>query len=171
MAFSKIIAESMDLTDAYNFTGTLQQNGSTIGQTNTPYFVARKSGDHSGISNQTWTKITGWHELSDSDSKFDPSTARFTPTVAGKYYVSLTAWIGTQANTNQYIRIYKNTSGLDQVGVNTGGDANHPIHISAIASLDTDDYLEPFVYFSGSHTKTVYSTGNEMKFSAFLIAT
>ena len=41
--------------------------------------------------------------------------------------------------------------------------------VSAIASLDTDDYLEPFVYFSGSHTKTVYSTGNEMKFSAFKI--
>ena len=34
MAFSKIIAESMDLTDAYNFTGTLQQNGAGIGGDN-----------------------------------------------------------------------------------------------------------------------------------------
>ena len=35
MAFSKIIAESMDLSDSYNFTGTLQQNGASIGGVNT----------------------------------------------------------------------------------------------------------------------------------------
>ena len=33
---TKLIAESLDLTDAYNFTGTLQQNGASIGGDNTP---------------------------------------------------------------------------------------------------------------------------------------
>ena len=56
MAFSKIIAESMDLTDAYNFTGTLQQNGAGIGGANTPAFSVYL-GSSQTISDATDTKI------------------------------------------------------------------------------------------------------------------
>ena len=61
MAFSKIIAESMDLTDAYNFTGTLQQNGASIGGVNTPYFYALMStstgNPQSGVTKNVSTKM------------------------------------------------------------------------------------------------------------------
>jgi len=167
MAFSKIIAESMDLTDTYAFTGTV----TGAGESNTPLFVARKSGDHSGISSGTWTKITGWAEILDPDSKFDTSTARFTPAVAGKYLIQLNCWIGTEANTSQYIAIYKNGTAIEKSGVNTGGDANHPFQVSAIADLNTTDYIEPYVLMNGGHSKIVYSSGSENQFSAFLIAT
>ena len=56
MPFNKIIAESMDLTDAYNFTGTLQQNGANIGGANTPYFEAY-IGSNQTLVDASYTKL------------------------------------------------------------------------------------------------------------------
>ena len=53
MAFSKIIAESMDLTDTYAFTGTV----TGAGETNKPYFEAYESGLQQTNHNTT-TKLT-----------------------------------------------------------------------------------------------------------------
>ena len=157
----------LDLASNYAFTGTV----TGAGENNTPLFIARKNGDHTGISSGTWTKITGWTEIADPDSKFDTSTARFTPAVAGKYLVQLNCWIGTEANQTQYLAIYKTGTAAEKSAVNTGGDANHPFQVSAIVDLNTTDYVEPYVYFNGTHTKTVYSEGVTNQFSAFLIST
>ena len=153
---------------------TITNNGTAtgFGETNSPLFIARKSGDQTGISNATWTKITGWVEISDPDSKFDTSNARFTPAVAGKYFCSLNAWVGTEANTVQYLSIYKNGTAVEKSAVSTGADTNLPYGLTVMVEMDTDDYLEPYVYISGSGaTKTVYSSGVENRFSAFLIKT
>ena len=167
MAIDKIQAESINLADTFAFTGTV----TGAGESNTPLFIARKSGDHTGISDGSWTKITGWTEIADPDSKFDTSTARFTPGVAGKYLVQLNCWLGTEANTSQYLSIYKTGTAAEKSGVNTGGDANHPFQVSAIVDMNSTDYVEPYVLFNGGHTKTVYSEGVTNQFSAFLIST
>ena len=73
MAFSKIIAESMDLTDAYNFTGTLQQNGAGIGGVNTPAFFSHSDGTQGSVSDATWTKADLETEIFDTDNAFASS--------------------------------------------------------------------------------------------------
>ncbi len=86
MAFSKIIAESMDLTDTYAFTGTFSPN-------NTPAFSAYANADQTGLTDNTWVKLAMNAEFYDTDSKYDVSSYRFTPTVSGKYVFGAEAYI------------------------------------------------------------------------------
>jgi hypothetical protein len=51
-----------------------------------PAFSVYQSSQQTGISNQTWTKVTLTTENFDTDSKF--ASSRFTPTVAGYYQLS-----------------------------------------------------------------------------------
>ena len=55
--------------DTTNIVGTLQNNGSAVGGTNTPAFMVKKNGSQS-IANTTVTKITTWTEIYDTDSAF-----------------------------------------------------------------------------------------------------
>ena len=81
MAFSKIIAESMDLTDTYAFTGTVTGAGGT----NTPYFFAYRNASLA-ISNASWTKIIFDVAEIDTASGFNTSTGTYIVPSAGKYY-------------------------------------------------------------------------------------
>jgi hypothetical protein len=58
-----------------------------IGGTNTPAFLAYRSTSNQSISNQTETQCQFQTELFDTDSCYDTSTYRFTPTTAGKYFL------------------------------------------------------------------------------------
>ena len=84
MAFSKIIAESMDLTDTYAFTGTV----TGAGEANAPYFQAYLSSNQTGVNDNTYTKIQFNTETHDSANAYDNSSNyRFTPQTAGKYFL------------------------------------------------------------------------------------
>jgi hypothetical protein len=58
-----------------------------IGGANTPAFLAYRSTSNQSISNQTETQCQFQTELFDTDSCYDTSTYRFTPTTAGKYFL------------------------------------------------------------------------------------
>ena len=97
MAFSKIIAESMDLTDTYAFTGTV----TGAGESNTPSFKVTMSGSQT-FTNNAYTKIDFDTETYDTDSAYDTSTQRFTVPSgkAGKYFFyAQTVGIFTDNNT------------------------------------------------------------------------
>ena len=68
--------------------GTLKRvDYSYLKSANTPAFQAYRSSTQT-ISGSTWTKVQFNTEIYDTDSDYDNSTNyRFTPTVAGKYYV------------------------------------------------------------------------------------
>ena len=83
MAFSKIIAESMDLTDTYAFTGTVTGAG---GGNNKPTFYAYQNSTQGSIADVTQTKITFQAELFDADGVYDTSNSKFTAPSAGKYF-------------------------------------------------------------------------------------
>jgi len=168
MAITKIQSESMNLADTYAFTGTV----TGAGESNSPLFVARKNGDQTGITNNTYTKITGWTEITDPDSTFDTSNGRFTPGVIGKYFISLTQFIGAEANSLQRLAIYLNGSRIDESKVSTGGDVTIPFNTQAVANVTaTTDYIEAYVLMNGTHTRSVYSSGVSNQFSGFLIST
>ena len=136
---------------------------------NTPAFSAIKSSQTTGQADATWTKITYDTELLDTDRKF--SDGRFTPTVSGKYFVSLIATVGTSAasSVNQAsISVYKNGAQASTNFNNTCKVESEVelviVTISGILDLDTDDYIEGYVYIDRT-TNTNRITSSE--FSAY----
>jgi hypothetical protein len=121
------------------------------GGTNTPAFMA-KIGTNQSTNNTIVTKLQFSNEIYDSSSCYDHVTNyRFTPNVAGKYYVSLIAKAeGLTTNTfndvNAYIR--KNGSNLFISGIgNYATFSFRSLGVSAYGIVDmngTTDYLEAF---------------------------
>tara|TARA_R100001015_G_C4478207_1_gene59573 strand:- start:33 stop:599 length:567 start_codon:yes stop_codon:yes gene_type:complete len=109
-------------TSSGSGTITIGQSGETVtipsGATvsgagaNTPAFEAYGA-EQTGISSSTWTKITFGTEVFDTDSMYDISAYRFTPTVAGKYFVygGLSTYSDTSYQAYVFnMAIYKNGS-------------------------------------------------------------
>ena len=97
--------------DTTNIIGTLNKDG--IAVANTPAFEAYGA-EQTGISSSTWTKITFGTEVFDTNSMYDHSSNyRFTPTVAGKYFVygGLSMYSDTAYKAYVFnMAIYKNGS-------------------------------------------------------------
>ena len=151
MAFSKIIAESMDLTDAYNFTGTLQQNGAGIGGDNKPsFFVTYSSGQT--LNNGTSTKLNFDSEVYDTNSAYNNSTNfRFTiPNgQAGKYYIGLNIqFYDQQSRMNRLISmIYLNGTKVrenDDYGIQDKVFGNSTC--DTFFDLSVGDYVEAYAF-------------------------
>ena len=125
---------------------------SLVGGKNTPAFSAYKSSQTTGQSDSTWTKITYDTELLDSDGTF--ASSRFTPAVAGKYFISLNATVGTSnaSSVDQAsVAIYKNGSAVDDNTAKVESEVELITNtISAIVDLDTDDYIEGYIYINQS---------------------
>lgn len=134
---------------------------------NGPAFLAYPSGAQS-ISGDTMTKVNFGTEVFDTDNKFDSST--FTPTVAGIY--SIHACV-TYANANYnstycIIQIRKNGSSVAAHSSAIGGfESRHGINVSSMVELDSNDYVEVYIYQNG--TKTVDSGSNETHFSGAMV--
>ena len=88
MAFSKIIAESMDLTDTYAFSGTV----TGAGEANTPAWNAYL-GSQQSLAGDTFVLINADTETLDTHSAYDTSTKRFTVPSghAGSYFYYIIA--------------------------------------------------------------------------------
>ena len=81
---------------------------------NTPAFEAYVGSAQTGLSASTWTKCAFNTERFDTDSMYDASSNyRFTPTVAGKYFVYLVTDLYSDTTYQAYVfnnAIYKNGS-------------------------------------------------------------
>ena len=76
--------------------------GEGIGSLNVPAFLAKMSADQD-VTSQTKTKVEFDTEVYDTDGKYDHSTNyRFTPTVAGTYF--LYAQVDAKSNANTELR-------------------------------------------------------------------
>ena len=109
---------------------------------NTPSFLAYKTSNQT-MSNTTLTKITFDAEQLDSDSKYDTSNSRFTPTEAGYYFIG-SIWrydTGTDFDDARFI-LYRNGSAVIQTSV--VNKDSHGTTFSAIVYSDADDYFEMY---------------------------
>tara|TARA_R110000744_G_scaffold378125_1_gene493903 strand:- start:33 stop:500 length:468 start_codon:yes stop_codon:yes gene_type:complete len=155
MAITKIIADSIT-------SGAIA---------NTPAFAAYV-GSNQSISNATNTKVNFTTEHFDSDGKYDTSNKRFTPTVAGQYFISAGYNANTDTTTKAYIFIYVNgnpsfsSMTLENVKYR---DNDSFIQVNRILTLDTDDYVEIFVRHEQGSTATLQTNGSW--FQAFKILT
>jgi hypothetical protein len=112
----------------------------------TPAFEAYLSASQS-ISDNTLTKVQFNTEVFDTNNTYDNSTNyRFTPGVAGKYFVYAMAqcYATYDANDISQIKIYKNGS----ANVGTTEDSRHDgtrvvaMVIHSVVDLNATDYLE-----------------------------
>ena len=157
-------------TSSGSGTITIGQSGETIAgiATNTPAFYASKSGNQT-ITSETLTKITFETELFDSDNTF--TSSKFTPALAGKYYIEtgLTMQGGTSELIESRIYIYKNGSAYSYgYGAHQNNYSNYEARTwSTIVDCDTDDYIEIYSRCTDSsgnpnileHTRGTYFLG------------
>ena len=117
----------------------------------TPAFEAQGSGSNQTIADNTNSKVTVYNtELYDSNNDYTDN--RFTPTVAGKYYIYATAYWST-STANDYhdgqIAIYKNGSNYADVNNNwnaSGGNARAE-YVGAVVDMNgSSDYVEIYIY-------------------------
>jgi hypothetical protein len=142
----------------------------------TPAFEATRSGSNQDFANNTYVKLQYDGETFDSDGKYDNSTNyRFTPTVAGKYFIYASATLSPQNQTDwEYgnIAIYKNGSEYrNQIFDARGNPLFRPyIAVNAIVDLDADDYVEIYgrINSSDAGTNTLQAT-NSNYFGAYRI--
>jgi len=135
-----------------------------------PSFYASKDGTAQTIANETNTLVTFNTELIDSDGKF--ASNRFTPTIAGYYFINSTiSMTNHPQNAYTQIRIKKNGADVFQeVNYNhsNSGEADTKVEASFVIYLDGNDYLEIFIrQNSGGNENT--RTGHECRFMGYRI--
>ena len=140
-------SEAMRITSSGNatFSGSVTATGGFVGAGNTPAFCVTRNSDQT--SNSGIATLVQWNaEIYDSDGKF--ASNRFTPTVAGYYY--LFAQVNNnnlynQAALNIWIR--KNGSNIMRgavAGNNSTSNRDYTINCSIINVADSDDYFEVY---------------------------
>ena len=122
----------------------------------TPAFEAHSASNQT-ISNNTYTKVTLGTEIFDSDGKF--ASNKFTPTVAGKYFVYGSVRLQVDASQMNFgqCSIYKNGSLYAERIIdfrnNNGTQMN--VDIATTIDMDSDDYVELYA-------KILYGGGSEI---------
>ena len=135
-------------------------NGITTGH-NYPAFEASLSAQQT-VTDQTATKAQCDTKNFDTDSAYDATTNyRFTPTVAGKYYVygsvATNATSGYLQNTRSYI--YKNGSEVKQSRLynNDGFHMANTVPVVAIVDMNgSTDYLELFGFADNTSGSPIF---------------
>jgi len=127
--------------------------GEGVGTLNTPSFLAKMSGDQT-VTDENRTKVQFDTEVYDTDGKYDHSTNyRFTPTVAGTYF--LHAQVNAESNNNTelsdfFLILAKNGSDLYIRRINFNANfvnrASLNLHVTDVAN--TTDYYEIFAYIN-----------------------
>jgi len=150
-------------------TGTMTQAqiGTNVAATG-PVFFAHRSSSQS-ISGGTYTRINFQAEVFDIGSCYDSATNyRFTPNVAGYYWLGSTIACG--APNNRYTAyLYKNgsvyMSGIDMIGngVNSQGCGFYGI----VYANGTTDYFE--IYVQGNNSTTVDGGTYYTYFQGYLV--
>ncbi len=133
-------------------------------------------GSDQTISSNTWTKAVMDTEVYDSDSKYDHSSNyRFTPTIAGKYFVYGSAKLETDSGELQVAAcsIYKNGSIYAE---RIADPRDNPgllfsVDVSSTVDMDTDDYVELYIkiYKTGGTAIKAESGNKGTNFGAFKI--
>jgi len=151
---------------------TVQKDGVTQGIFgNIPAFYAGKSANQTGISQNTWTKVTFPLKDFDTNNNFDTTNNRFIPTVAGYYQINMTAYFVSGSSASDfYLQAYKNgnaTSPARYINFNSISTSTCTLTMSYLIYMNgTTDYLEAWIYTNAASSNTINNGGTG--FSGFL---
>ncbi len=139
--------------------------GGGASPTNVPAFSAHKNGTNQSVTASTLTKVTFSTEDFDTYNNFDTSTSRFTPTVAGKYFVSARVFCsGSSTECHAYI----NKNGANALyGISR--DSIGVAQVNGVIDMNgTTDYLE--VWANNIGGTVIPGPSYATNFSASLLA-
>lgn len=176
MAITKLQAESLNLADDFTFTGTVAGAGGT----NTPAFQAYRSTGQS-VTTGVATKIQFDTKQFDTDTCYDNTTNyRFTPTVAGKYYVYASAfYYGSTDSDIKECTMYINKNGTNLAqGSASWGDwpntslGNASPHVFSVLDMNgTTDYVQIYgAIYTGTNSNGQFNA-NWATFGAYKLTT
>lgn len=150
-------------------------SGSTL--SNTPAFFAYMSGDQN-ISNNSMTKIQYNTKDFDTNSMYDNSSNyRFTPTIAGKYFVYACATIKANAYVAYATQLNMRKNGADFIvdRATTANDALFELtmHVEGVVDFNgSSDYVEIFGFserHSGSAQQSIVAANRRSNFGAYRV--
>jgi len=156
---------------ANNFTVA---SGSSMTGALRPAFYARKDSSAQSVSGSTATKITFNTEEFDTDSKYDASSSRFTPAVAGVYLISASVAITNMPSAGYVqVRAHKNGTIMESfsqflVNPASGNQDTTSGQITFLETFDDDDYMEIFMYHGDSSSQNTRVL-HECRFMAFRV--
>jgi len=144
-------------------TGTVMVSG------NMPAFSAYKSASTQTIPNSTLTKITFDVESFDTNNNF--ASSRFTPTVAGYYWLNFYLSIGSGTGSYEVVPyLYKNGSAFK-----SAMDMNSSTFTIGGSMLvfanGTTDYFEVYLFQGSGGNKDVMNYSSQTYFEGFLART
>ena len=120
-------------------------------------------GSNQSVSDSSWTKIQFGNETFDSNSCYDNSTNyRFTPTIAGKYFIHAKAVVYSDNNetlNGLALAVYKNGSSFLADDSTNGSHQPTRASLSKYGTLDLNgstDYVEIYVYIDNGNTGNRY---------------
>ena len=145
-----------------------------FGQDNVPAFHAYRPDSYLAIANDTYTTVSVSNELFDVGSAFNTSNYRFTPQVAGKYFLyANVVWDGN-INSQAGILIQKN-QGFNSTDMRRNfnyATASSGVHISGMFTANgSSDYFEYRLYQNSGSSVNIMNQGNENYFGGFLVTT
>lgn len=155
-------------------TGTVLTTGSTFSGTGPAFFAYANSAQN--ISNGTSTKVALNAEAFDTNNNFDPTTNyRFTPTVAGYYFVQGNVTQNGSSWTNGYLNcmIYKNGSVVLNCPSQQPTNGNWAgSSVSGLVYMNgSTDYLELYTEHNGAATNPLgIITGQTLTFMSGFLA-
>ena len=153
------VSGTTNLTIGSTNTSTITMpNGALSGQ-NYPAFEAKLNGDQV-MTNASTDKLQLSDEILDTDNCYDATTNyRFTPNVAGKYFIHGQVMTGENNGTalqKTYLKLRKNGTDYSQNFVDFRNNPGKNMSVSTAVILDfngSTDYVELWVYYeSNQHT-------------------
>ena len=153
---------------------TITNNGTQtgFGGVNTPAFeatITTEQNPSSGVD----TKINFDSEIFDTAGAYDTTNKRFTPGVAGKYFIYCNACFGSNSSSSfqqGYLKTYKNGSLLKKSLTNTTSNYTRyqAMTVGNIIDLDENDYVEMYANIT-LQSGTVEIRTSESFFGAYKI--
>ena len=146
--------------------------GEGIGTLNSPAFEAEVSSNQT-LTDNTTTIVQFDTEIFDTDGKYDHSTNyRFTPTVAGKYFVYASIGVSAEGDAqlqNIFGQLFKNGSQVKNSHFNFGGNNARfaTATLNAILTLDSDDYVDARIQAADSSGSAIVQPTPYSTFGAY----
>jgi len=154
--------------DAYTSNGWVSVATSKTAPTSGPAFSVYQGVQQTGIPSTTATNVTFDTKIFDTNTNFSTATSRFTPTVAGYYFVSFGASM-PYAAANAFIQSTVAKNGVNQfnsaASIGYGGALYPQSAGSGLIYMDgIADYLTVSVYGTNSSSTYNLVAGNASTF-------
>ena len=148
-------------------TGIAMASGKLIASTG-PSFSARMTSSQT-IPTSTFTKILFNVENWDTNSNYNTTLARFTPTVAGYYQFNASSFMGSGSG-RVFTLLFKNGA-IAKYGSNLGTAVNGGINTAVNAQLEANgssDYFECMFYQESGSNQTINADRTLTWFDGYL---